>query len=141
MPFSANSLPLLKIKINRGVFKPPPNAYSTEIRDLLNKCLTLKPEQRPSINEILNLPLIKDRINNFLKEVQYDQDLSKTMVKKYKDKKKEEKHKKKKENEEQKEVQGSNISASTTPTQQIILLNRQKMKKQKQKKWLVIKIK
>ena len=113
MPFSANSLPLLKIKINRGVFKPPPNAYSTEIRDLLNKCLTLKPEQRPSINEILNLPLIKDRINNFLKEVQYDQDLSKTMVKKYKDKKKEEKHKKKKENEEKKEV---NTPASIAPS-------------------------
>jgi hypothetical protein len=39
------------------------------------------------------LPLIKNRINNKLDEVQYDQDLSKIMVKKYKDKKKEGKEK------------------------------------------------
>ena len=99
MPFNAVSLPLLSIKINRGVYQPPPGTYSSEIRDLLKKCLTLEPEKRPSIDDILQLPLIKNRINNFLNEVQYDQDLSKTMAKKYKDKKKEERHKKKKEKE------------------------------------------
>ena len=91
MPFNAVSLPLLSIKINRGVYQPPPGIYSSEIKDLLKKCLTLEPEKRPSIDEILKLPLIKNRINNFLTEVQYDQDLSKTMTKKYKDKKREEK--------------------------------------------------
>ena len=99
MPFNAVSLPLFSIKINRGVYQPPPDAYSSEIRDLLKKCLTLDPKKRPSIDDILQLPLIKNRINNFLNEVQYDQDLSKTMAKKYKDKKKEERHKKKKEKE------------------------------------------
>ena len=99
MPFNAVSLPLLSIKINRGVYQPPPGTYSSEIKDLLKKCLTLEPEKRPSIDDILQLPLIKNRINNFLNEVQYDQDLSKTMAKKYKDKKKEERHKKKKEKE------------------------------------------
>ena len=99
MPFNAVSLPLLSIKINRGVYQPPPGIYSSEIKDLLKKCLTLEAKNRPSIDEILQLPLIKNRIKNFLNEVQYDQDLSKTMAKKYKDKKKEEKHKKKEENE------------------------------------------
>ena len=99
MPFNAVSLPLLSIKINRGVYQPPPGIYSSEIKDLLKKCLTLEAKNRPSIDEILQLPLIKNRIQNFLNEVQYDQDLSKTMAKKYKDKKKEEKHKKKEENE------------------------------------------
>jgi NIMA (never in mitosis gene a)-related kinase len=82
MPFNAVSLPLLSIKINRGVYKPPPSTYSYEIRDLLKKCLTIDPDKRPSIDQILKLPLIKNRINNFLKEVQYDQDLHATMAKK-----------------------------------------------------------
>ena len=108
MPFNAVSLPLLSIKINRGVYKPPPGIYSNQIKDLLKSCLTLEPENRPSINDILQLPLIKDRINKFLNEVQYDQDLSKTMAKKYKDKKKEEKQKKKLEKENNKKVSEEN---------------------------------
>ena len=72
MPFNAVSLPLLSIKINRGVYKPPPSTYSNEIKDLLKKCLTVEPDKRPSIDEILKLPLIKDRIKSFLNEVQYD---------------------------------------------------------------------
>lgn len=45
MPFNAVSLPLLSIKINRGVYKPPPSTYSYEIRDLLKKCLTIDPDK------------------------------------------------------------------------------------------------
>ena len=93
MPFNAVSLPLLSIKINRGVYKPPPSTYSHEIRDLLKKCLTVDPEKRPSIDEILKLSLIKNRINNFLKEVQYDQDLHNTIAKKYKEERQKKKHK------------------------------------------------
>ena len=89
MSFNDQSLPLFCNKISRGIYAPPSSEYSSEIRDLLKKCLTLKPEERPSIDEILNLPLIKNRINNKLNEVQNDQDLSTIMVKKYKDKKKE----------------------------------------------------
>jgi serine/threonine protein kinase len=105
MPFNAVSLPLLSIKINRGVYAPPPGIYSSELKDLLKKCLTLDPKGRPTINEILQLPLIKERINLFLKEVQYDQDLSKTIAKKYKDKKKEEKKNENKKEEESKKVE------------------------------------
>ena len=93
MPFNAVSLPLLSIKINRGVYKPPPSSYSSEIRDLLKKCLTVNPDQRPSIDDILKLPVIKNRINNFLKEVQYDQNLHSTMAKQYKEERKKKKHK------------------------------------------------
>ena len=93
MPFNAVSLPLLSIKINRGVYKPPPSTYSKDIRNLLKKCLTVNPDERPSINDILKLPLIKNRINNFLKEVQYDQDLHTTIAKKYKEERQKLKHK------------------------------------------------
>ena len=115
MPFNAVSLPLLSIKINRGVYKPPPSTYSNEIKDLLKKCLTIEPDKRPSIDEILKLPLIKDRIKSFLNEVQYDQDLSKTMTKQYKHKKKEERHKEKhKKESEQKQTQENTTDNSNT---------------------------
>ena len=112
MPFNAISLPLLSIKIKRGVYKPPSSTYSKELRDLLKSLLTLDPDERPSINDILKLPLIKDRIKSFLNEVQYDQDLSKTMAKKYKDKKREERHKKKE--EKQNEKKQNNNTENTT---------------------------
>ena len=110
MPFNAQSLPLLSIKINRGVYSPPPSVYSAELRDILKKCLTMEPEKRPSINDILQLSIIKDRINNFLSEVQYDQDLSKTMAKKYKDKKKEQKHQHHQKHEEEKKKKETKTS-------------------------------
>ena len=119
MPFNAVSLPLLSIKIKRGVYKPPSSTYSKELRDLLKSLLTQDPDKRPSINDILKLPLIKDRINNFLNEVQYDQDLSKTMAKKKKKKKREERHKKKKEKQsEEKEKQNNNTENTTTNSSQ-----------------------
>jgi len=105
MPFNAVSLPLLSIKINRGVYKPPPSTYSSEIRDLLKKCLTVDPVQRPSIDDILKLPLIKNRINNFLKEVEYDQNLHSTMAKKYKEERKKKKHKYKIVNKDNNKIQ------------------------------------
>ena len=105
MPFNAVSLPLLSIKINRGVYKPPPSTYSSEIRDLLKKCLTVDPDQRPSIDDILKLPLIKNRINNFLKEVEYDQNLHSTMAKKYKEERKKKKHKYKIVNKDNNKIQ------------------------------------
>lgn len=89
MPFEAKNLPLFYVKLNRGEYAPPSSKYSSEIRDLLKKCLTIDPSKRPSIDDIINLPLIKNRINNFQNEVQCDQDLSKNVNMKYEDKKKE----------------------------------------------------
>jgi len=110
MPFNAQSLPLLSIKINRGVYSPPPSTYSAEIKDILKKCLSLDPAKRPSINDILQLPIIKERINSFLNEVQYDQDLSKTICKKYKDKKKGEKHHHHHKHEEEKKKEETKVA-------------------------------
>ena len=114
MPFNAVSLPLLYNKINKGSYPNPPSTYSSELRDLLKRCLTVNPGNRPSIDDILKLPLIKNRINNFLKEVQYDQDLFKTMAKKFKDK-----HRDKKKNENENKKIGENKieeSTSSKPT-------------------------
>ena len=43
MPFDANSLPSLNLKINKGKYKAPPSMYSDDIKDILKKCLALDP--------------------------------------------------------------------------------------------------
>ena len=92
-PFYAESVNSLRNNKIRGKYKPPSDTYSSEIRDLLKKCNTLDPEKRPSINEILQLPLVKNRINNLLNEVQYDHELFKTMTEKCNEPKKKENNK------------------------------------------------
>jgi NIMA (never in mitosis gene a)-related kinase len=68
MPFNTENLPLFCIKINRGIYSPPPGIYSSEIKELLKKCLTVSPGKRPTIDEILKFPIIRDRINKFVKK-------------------------------------------------------------------------
>ena len=136
MPFNAVSLPLLSIKINRGVYKPPPSTYSSDIRNLLKNCLTLNPEERPSIDDILQLPLIKERIKNFLNEVQYDQSLLRTMAKKYKDKKREERHKKKHEkheNENDKKIENDNNNKTSNTVDSSTVKTKKKTNPDKKK--------
>ena len=44
MPFNANSLASLIIKITRGNYIPPPVIYTKDLRELVSKCLTLDPK-------------------------------------------------------------------------------------------------
>ena len=88
MPFNANSLPMLSVKIMRGNYIPPPTIYTKDLRELVAKCLTLDAKMRPTIDEILKTPLIQNRIRSFLDEVQYNKEFSKTITKKYKEKEK-----------------------------------------------------
>ena len=87
MPFQAQSLPLLSIKIVRGIYHPPPPSFSQDIRDLLKMCFIVDPEKRPSIDDILHLPFITKRIFSYLDEVKYNKDLSVTIIQKYKENK------------------------------------------------------
>ena len=88
MPFNANSLPMLSVKIMRGNYIPPPTIYTKDLRELVAKCLTVDAKLRPTIDEILKMPLIQNRIRSFLDEVQYNKEFSKTITKKYKEKEK-----------------------------------------------------
>ena len=96
MPFNANSLPSLSLKIIRGYYQPPPSSYSKDLIDLVKRCLNLDPKKRPTAESILKLPFIKKRIFGFLDEVQFNEDLSITIIKKFKDKKEMEKKRRKK---------------------------------------------
>ena len=88
MPFNANSLPMLSVKIMRGNYIPPPVIYTKDLRELVSKCLTLDQKNRPTIKEILGMPFIKNHIRSFLDEVQYNKEFSKTIAKKYKEREK-----------------------------------------------------
>ena len=87
MPFNANNFSMLVAKIQRGNYIPPPSIYTKDLRELVSKCLTLEPERRPSIQEIIRMPIIQNRIKSFLDEVQYNKEFSKTITKKYKENK------------------------------------------------------
>ena len=83
MPFNANSLPMLSVKIMRGNYIPPPTIYTKDLRELVAKCLTVDAKLRPTIDEILKMPLIQNRIRSL-----YNKEFSKTITKKYKEKEK-----------------------------------------------------
>ena len=88
MPFEANTLPMLSMKIMRGNYTPPSSMYTKDLREIVSKCLMVDPSRRPSIREILKMPIIQNRIKNFLTEVEYKKEFIKTIIKKYETKKK-----------------------------------------------------
>ena len=46
----------------------PHNFYSDELKDIINLLLTKDPEQRPSIHELTKVPVIRNALDNLLKE-------------------------------------------------------------------------
>jgi NIMA (never in mitosis gene a)-related kinase 1/4/5 len=57
-PFDAPSIPLLTMKIIRGVYNPLPSSFSPEIKNLVKQMLEIRTELRPDVNKILSMPLI-----------------------------------------------------------------------------------
>jgi len=83
MPFDATSLPMLSLRIIRGSYNPVPNNFSKEIRSLIAMMLQVDANRRPSINDLLKLPLIKNRIKSFLDENEYNSEFSHTILHKH----------------------------------------------------------
>ena len=54
MPFDANSLPMLSLKIIKGTYTPLSSYVSKDIRSLVNSLLQVDSNKRPNINEILS---------------------------------------------------------------------------------------
>ena len=140
-PFTAESIPLLSIKMSRGVYKPPPSIYSSEIKDLLKHLLNVHAEERPSVDEILKLPIIKNRIKTFLDEIKYNKDLYTKLENEYKEKilkikkKNVEKEKEKKEDKkEDKNEKKNNIMNDKNKVTAFLNKKKNKNKEKKEKK-------
>ena len=102
MPYDGNNLPAIMNKISTGEkFEKISNKlYSEQLINLVYKLMDSRPNHRPKPDEILNMEFIKKRIEKYLEENQFDDFLSKTIIKKYqenygfhKNKKKENKNK------------------------------------------------
>ena len=71
LPFQALSIHALAVMIMKGEYASLPASFSQEMRNLLSSLLTLDPIQRPSISEVLSVPILEPRIRKFLDEETY----------------------------------------------------------------------
>ncbi|CAD8124299.1 unnamed protein product [Paramecium sonneborni] len=67
-PFNAESLHFLALNIVKGQYKPIPAHYSKELKQLVQCLLQVDQRRRPTIQEILKMPVITNRIKSFLTE-------------------------------------------------------------------------
>eukprot|EP00743_Colponemidia_sp_Colp-15_P005146 GILK01005539.1.p1 GENE.GILK01005539.1~~GILK01005539.1.p1 ORF type:complete len:649 (+),score=122.95 GILK01005539.1:53-1999(+) len=79
-PFDATSLHFLALKIVRGVYPPIPAHYSPQLRNLIDLMLSKDPDRRPSVNEILAMDFITERIEKFLSMTLINVEFSHTML-------------------------------------------------------------
>lgn len=67
-PFYSKDMALLVLRVTRGERAPLPSHYPQEVRDLVDRLLSLQPEQRPSCKEILRMPLVSAFTMEMLEE-------------------------------------------------------------------------
>lgn len=65
-PFDSNSLNGLMMKITKSQQAPIPSIYSSKLAELTKTLLQKQPNKRPTINQILNIDFIHDRIGSLL---------------------------------------------------------------------------
>eukprot|EP00826_Nyctotherus_ovalis_P044341 TRINITY_DN4782_c0_g2_i1.p1 TRINITY_DN4782_c0_g2~~TRINITY_DN4782_c0_g2_i1.p1 ORF type:complete len:468 (-),score=79.94 TRINITY_DN4782_c0_g2_i1:44-1447(-) len=59
VPFNANNIYALSLRIVKGSCSPLPSKFSKDLRSLVKEMLQVNPSKRPSINQILNIPLLR----------------------------------------------------------------------------------
>lgn len=79
MPFNGENLPKLCLNIVKGQYSQIPSHYSIDLKLLVTSLLRVDQDQRPSVNEILNMGIIKKRIKEYLNEMEFTADLSSTI--------------------------------------------------------------
>ena len=86
-PYDAERLPALikKIASNEKYEKIKKKYYSEDLINLIYKMMDFKPGNRPNPGDILNMEFIKNRIKKYLEENQFNDILSKTIIKNYQD--------------------------------------------------------
>uniref|UniRef100_A0A061S4H1 non-specific serine/threonine protein kinase n=1 Tax=Tetraselmis sp. GSL018 TaxID=582737 RepID=A0A061S4H1_9CHLO len=78
--FEAGSLKLLIHKIIRGQYPPLSSRYSQDLRSLIDRMITKDPSKRPTINQVLQEPIIKKRIHHHLSDTLRADEFSHTMI-------------------------------------------------------------
>jgi flagellar biosynthesis GTPase FlhF len=79
-PFQGASMKELLQRICTAQPAPPSATYSRDLRALLARLLDKNPEQRPSVNGILQLPIVRGRIARFLSAHVLQEEFSHTVI-------------------------------------------------------------
>eukprot|EP00041_Stephanoeca_diplocostata_P036296 m.1318364 g.1318364 ORF g.1318364 m.1318364 type:complete len:764 (+) comp24841_c0_seq27:188-2479(+) len=78
--FDAGNFQGLILKILTGRYPPIPAFYSRALGDLIDKLLKTQPEKRPSVNGVLKMAVVKQRISKFLSDTMYADEFSHTVM-------------------------------------------------------------
>ena len=79
-PFDGRDMRSLMSRIKNSQPLPLPRLFSDNLRNLIYKMLSKDPNDRPTINQILGLPFIKQRLNNFLDKTMMEYEMSHTIL-------------------------------------------------------------
>jgi NIMA (never in mitosis gene a)-related kinase len=81
VPFEASTLPDLYKKITQGIISKIPSSYSDDLYAVIKLCLKVDPRQRPTIEELLNNPIVASKIKLLKRDFQGEQkELNKLMA-------------------------------------------------------------
>ena len=69
LPFEAQSYNGLAIKIIKGSYPSITPTFSKQLRDLITAMLSIKPQNRPTIVDILNKPFIRKRAEKYVNDL------------------------------------------------------------------------
>jgi len=61
-PFKANNLSFLALKIVKGNYSPIPACYSGDLSSIIGKLLSVDPNRRPSVHDILGIFIFRVRL-------------------------------------------------------------------------------
>ncbi|CAG9325960.1 unnamed protein product [Blepharisma stoltei] len=79
-PFDGNSIHQLSCNIVRGIYTPLSNNFSKDLKNLIGQMLSLDPNKRPNIAQILKMPFVRNRVQNFLSETIRKKEFSHTIL-------------------------------------------------------------
>ena len=79
-PFNGQNLHMLAIQIVSGKYMPMPAHFSPEMKQMVQKLLTVDEKQRPSINELLRSPMLANRIRRLLTDQDFIDEFSHTVL-------------------------------------------------------------
>ena len=108
-PFNATSLHQLAQRILGGKIDRVPRQFSDNLQQLIQRVLVKDPARRPTVNQILKMPLIESRIAQFLNDQDFKDEFSHTLLhnkdvfRDFQKKLEEEKRRKQREEEEEKQ--------------------------------------
>ena len=69
LPFEAQSYNALAVKIMKGSYPSITPTYSKQLRDLISSMLSVKPQNRPTIIDVINKPFIKKRAQKYMMDM------------------------------------------------------------------------